>query len=310
MEELVSIIVPIYKVEQYLERCINSIINQTYKNLEIILVDDGSPDGCPKICDEYAKKDNRIKVIHKKNGGVSSARNVGLNNSTGKYITFIDSDDCVDKSHIQYLYEAIKKYNADIACCGFIDCYEGSEKKVVRCPHKKYKLLNQTQILKNYYDKYCGIFTVPWDKLYLSSIFKDLSYDENMAQNEDSNILMNIVSKTNKLVLVPHSPYFYLKRQQSLANSAVNQKRVNSLVILCENRVSYMKEHFPKFFSKEVALRLTDIGSAYKQCADPNLKETLKNMFNEYWSNYKKYLSFRYKRTFKCYFYRFLIKKH
>ena len=102
-EELISVIIPIYKVEKYLRECIDSIINQSFKNLEIILVDDGSPDNCGKICDEYAKKDNRLKVIHKENGGLSSARNAGLDIATGEYISFVDSDDYVSNKFIENL---------------------------------------------------------------------------------------------------------------------------------------------------------------------------------------------------------------
>ena len=108
-KELITIVIPVYKVEKYIDRCIKSVINQTYKNLEIILVDDGSPDNCPKICDEYAEKDKRIKVIHKKNGGLSDARNVGIEAAKGKYISFIDSDDWIEKDFIECLYKSIKK---------------------------------------------------------------------------------------------------------------------------------------------------------------------------------------------------------
>ena len=104
-EPLISVIIPVYKVEKYLNKCVDSVLNQTYKNLEIILVDDGSPDKCPEICDEYAKKDDRIKIIHKQNGGLSDARNVGIEKSTGEYITFIDSDDYVDSNYIEQLYK-------------------------------------------------------------------------------------------------------------------------------------------------------------------------------------------------------------
>ncbi len=107
---LVSIIVPIYKVELFVDECISSLVSQTHSNIEIILVDDGSPDKCPEICDQWAKKDNRIKVIHKENGGVSSARNAGLNISTGKYVTFVDGDDWVDQDYVEYLLNLITKY--------------------------------------------------------------------------------------------------------------------------------------------------------------------------------------------------------
>lgn len=109
MQELVSIIVPVYKVEEYLPRCVDSLLKQTYKNIEIILVDDGSPDGCGKLCDDYAARDSRVKVIHKKNGGLSDARNVAIPKACGEYIVFVDSDDWVSKYYVGHLYEAIKK---------------------------------------------------------------------------------------------------------------------------------------------------------------------------------------------------------
>ena len=127
MEELISVVVPVYNVEKYIDKCINSIINQTYKNLEIILVDDGSPDNCGNICDEYAKKDNRIIVIHKENGGLSDARNTGIEVSKGKYITFIDSDDYISDNYVSFLYNLIIEYKADISIGKHYVLYENGE---------------------------------------------------------------------------------------------------------------------------------------------------------------------------------------
>ena len=118
---LISIIVPVYDVEPYLRKCIDSILIQSYRDLEIILVDDGSPDNCGAICDEYAEKDKRIKVIHKKNGGLSDARNAGLDIATGEYIGFVDSDDWVMPDMYEYLYKAVKEYDADMSVCGYYD---------------------------------------------------------------------------------------------------------------------------------------------------------------------------------------------
>ena len=128
MEELISVIVPIYKVEDYLDRCIQSLVNQTYKNLEIILVDDGSPDDCPRICDEWEKRDQRIKVIHKENGGLSDARNAGMKVMVGAYVSYIDSDDWIAQDMYQKMINAIKKNNADICECAF-ERTSGIEKK-------------------------------------------------------------------------------------------------------------------------------------------------------------------------------------
>lgn len=122
---MISVIVPVYKVEKYLSRCVDSILAQTYSDLEIILVDDGSPDRCGEICDEYAKKDARIRVIHKANGGLSDARNAGIEAATGEFICFIDSDDYIDTSMLMRLTQLQQQYDADIACCGVCDVYEG-----------------------------------------------------------------------------------------------------------------------------------------------------------------------------------------
>jgi glycosyltransferase involved in cell wall biosynthesis len=125
-QPLVSVIVPCYNVEQYLPKCIDSILYQTYKNLEVWLVDDGSPDKCGAICDEYAKKDARIKVIHKKNGGLADARNVALDVMTGEYVVCVDSDDYISPTHIEGLYHLIEKYSADVSVNTFCSFYEGS----------------------------------------------------------------------------------------------------------------------------------------------------------------------------------------
>ena len=131
MDEMISIIVPVYNVEKYLDKCLLSLIEQTYTNIEIVLVDDGSQDNCPYICDCYAKRDNRIHVIHKSNGGLSDARNVGVNYSNGKYLLFVDSDDFVTSDYVEYLYVLLKKYNADISICEFA------------CVDEEFKILNK-----------------------------------------------------------------------------------------------------------------------------------------------------------------------
>ena len=126
-EDLISIVIPVYKVEKYLEKCIESVLKQTYTNLQIILVDDGSPDNCGKICDEYAKRDSRIDVIHKVNGGLSEARNVGISKAKGRYIGFVDSDDYIKENMYEILLNLIKEYNADASICNLYDVIEGKE---------------------------------------------------------------------------------------------------------------------------------------------------------------------------------------
>ena len=182
---LISIIVPVYKVEKYLNRCIDSIINQTYKNLEIILVDDGSPDNCGEICDEYAEKDNRVKVIHKKNGGVSSARNTGIDSATGEYIMFVDSDDYIEKDGLQYLFEEYAE--VDILIAGWKMLFNGQ--------FNKYIVESKVCDRDMFVDEYIRIFrsgnlilSTPWSKLYKRKIFVDnnLRFDEKNSISEDA----------------------------------------------------------------------------------------------------------------------------
>lgn len=177
-KDLISVIVPVYNVEKYLEKCVQSIINQTYENLEIILVDDGATDNSGKICDEFAKKDSRIKVIHKENGGLSDARNFGLDIATGKYISFIDSDDFVNKRLFEILHKEIIKNDYDIAFCDYFKFFENDN--VDEEISNSYKILEHTKysILNLYYDighKHEKA-VVAWGKLYKSKFFKDIRY--------------------------------------------------------------------------------------------------------------------------------------
>ena len=161
--DLISIIIPVYKVEKYLEKCIESVLKQTYTNLQIILVDDGSPDNCGKICDEYAKKDSRIEVIHKINGGLSDARNVGINRANGRYIGFVDSDDYIKEDMYEKLINLIKEYNADVSICNLYDVFDGKE--YVRNKDNGIHEYSRIDILKEILlDK--NIQSYAWNKLY------------------------------------------------------------------------------------------------------------------------------------------------
>ena len=174
MNKLVSVIIPIYKVEPYLIRCLDSVVNQTYKNLEIILVDDGSPDKCPQICDEYAKKDNRIIVIHQENGGLSAARNAGLDICKGEYVSFVDSDDWVAKEYIEDLFNICQQENSEIAICNHIRVndsqipYEDNDLYI-----KSYRSLDALNILIY---KAPDSFVVSWGKLYKKELFNNVRF--------------------------------------------------------------------------------------------------------------------------------------
>lgn len=212
-QPLISIIVPIYKVEQYLQRCLDSIIDQTYSNLEIILVDDGSPDDCPHICDEYAVKDNRVVVVHKENGGLSSARNAGLDICKGEYISFIDSDDWINNRYIEVLLDGITKNNADIAI-GEIKKTNTFEQPL-SFKANSFITYSPTETIKRMFTKTEASFIAAWGKLFKASIFGGLRFPLSKI-HEDEYINYIWYSKSNKIVYTNLILYYYFLRSDSI----------------------------------------------------------------------------------------------
>ena len=214
-KDLISIIIPVYKVEKYLEKCIESVLKQTYTNLQVILVDDGSPDNCGKICDEYAKKDSRIEVIHKENGGLSDARNVGIAKAKGKYIGFVDSDDYIKEDMYEILINLIKEYDADVSICNLYEVIEGKE--YIRNKENGIKEYNRIDILKEVLlDK--NIQSYACNKLYKKELFNEIKYPIG-KKYEDIGTTFYIFEKCNKVVVTSEPEYYYLKRADSLVNN-------------------------------------------------------------------------------------------
>lgn len=212
---LVSVIIPIYKVEPYLRRCIDSVISQTYTNLEIILVDDGSPDNCPAICDEYAQKDNRIKVIHKRNGGLSSARNAGLDICKGDYISFIDSDDWVSPSYIQTLLKNALEKNADISIVSYTTFTEGFSDYYTIPQFSTIETFNNHDLLRHLCLHDYKEFMASWGKLFKKNCFNNIRFPVGQLY-EDSRINYKIYHKTTKACFQKTPLYFYLARKDSI----------------------------------------------------------------------------------------------
>ena len=179
MEKLISVIIPVYNVELYLRRCVDSVINQTYKLLEIILVDDGSTDSSGKICEEYSKTDNRIKVIHKTNGGLSDARNAGIEICKGDYITFVDSDDWIDPDLVKHLYDIIVKFNADISIGMYKKVYDNFiNDKCIKEFYNVYEYAGTKALEELYVHRSFGVHAC--GKLYKRNLFDTLSERQNI----------------------------------------------------------------------------------------------------------------------------------
>ncbi len=235
---LVSVIVPIYMVQDYLEKCINSILIQTYENLEIILVDDGSKDECGRICDEFANKDKRIKVIHKENGGLSDARNFGIDAAKGQYIVFIDSDDYVHFQMIEYLIKPVMDGEADMSVCGFVSVDENEDIDIEKIECKETIIIDNYEKKSKYYfeDDYLE-FTVAWNKLYPSFYFDNIRYPKGKI-HEDEFTSYQLLEKADKVAFVKCPLYYYVKRKSSIMGEDFSIKNLDRFEAL-DQRIRY-----------------------------------------------------------------------
>ena len=229
----ISVIIPVYKVEKYLRKCVDSVINQTYKDLEIWLVDDGSPDNCPAICDEYAANYSRIKVIHKENGGLSDARNAALDVMTGEYVTFVDSDDYIAEDAIQTLYDALINNSADMSVGNMDSVDESGNISSFYYPANTQTVLNGTEILQ-LLNQPCAP-----NRLYKSEIFSDIRYPVGKLY-EDVFTWHKILAKVNRIVLTGRVSYYYLVRSGSIMHSEYDI-RFTDIIFAIKERYEWLE---------------------------------------------------------------------
>lgn len=250
MNDLISVIVPIYNIEKYLKRCIDSIINQSYSNIEIILVDDGSNDKCPIICDNYLKSDKRITVIHKENGGLSDARNIGIKKSNGQYITFIDSDDFIHTNYIKELYETLIKTKSDISCCDFYNFPEtdimvdpsddiknndiNAEKILVVEKIEALERMMYRNILRN---SACA-------KLFKKNLFTNILFPKGKLC-EDLGTMYKLFDLANCVSVSHKKYYYYMQRKHSIIHSNFNINRMDGLYFAIDE-TAFVKEKYPQ----------------------------------------------------------------
>lgn len=218
----ISVIIPVYNVEDYLVRCVDSITAQTYRNLEIILVDDGSPDGSGRLCDELAQQDGRIRVIHKINGGLSSARNAGIDMATGDVLSFIDSDDWIHPDTYRHLLSLMEQYDADIACMGNMDVSEQTgEQKPALCP-KKEECISAEALVKRMFT-WDGIDCAACDKIFRRNLFREIRFPIGKVC-EDIAIMYRVVMGASRVAMCDQPYYYYFHRPNSLSYSSVSDK--------------------------------------------------------------------------------------
>ena len=245
---LISVIVPVYNVEPYLDRCVQSIVDQTYTNLEIILVDDGSPDNCPALCDAWAEKDSRIKVIHKENGGLSDARNAGMAIAAGEYIAFVDSDDWIEPQMYQCLYEAITTTDSDIASCGAKRVWLDGRPAQNLCAVNTTCVLEQEPAMKALITSN-GLVQTVWNKLYKKHIAKSVLFLVGLI-HEDEFWSWQAIARASRIATLKESYYNYLQRDNSIMGAGFSE---NSLLVIQAKteRQKYIEKTMPD---------LTDIG--------------------------------------------------
>ena len=261
MKPLISVIVPIYSIDKYLGICIESIIKQTYRNLEIILVDDGSPDKCPEICDLYASKDSRIRVIHKPNGGLVSARKAGLLASHGEYIGYVDGDDWIDSEFYQSLYSAITKYDADIAIAGFSrDLFSKSQPMLNSISPgfysgEKLQDMYEKMICNDDFFKH-GITTYVWNKLFKRDVLiqKQLEVDNRITIGEDAAVVYPVLLDCKKVCITDNCDYHYRQREDSMLKTSGNFNNESITLKLLYNHLTRYADLYPSVANLKVQI--------------------------------------------------------
>lgn len=250
---LITVIVPVYKVEKYLKECVDSILKQSYSELEIILVDDGSPDGCGKICDNYAKTDERIRVIHQQNKGLSSARNAGIDIATGQYITFVDSDDWISEDMIEILYQSMKKQKAQMAGC-FLESFYDNKRKLSNRYHDQIYIFSRAKALDSFlFNGYLTPCTC--GKLYMIDLWKNIRFPEKMFF-EDQYTTYKLIDQCDKICFTENPLYHYRKREGSIGHSKFCQTTYQ-LYDAIHQEYDYINDKYGNFCPNIAVARIT-----------------------------------------------------
>ncbi len=237
---MISVIVPVYKAEPYLEKCVNSILCQTYENLELILVDDGSPDRCPEMCEVLAKKDTRIRVIHKKNGGLSDARNAGLDIATGKYIIFIDSDDYIELGMLEKMRKRLIRDDSDMVFSNVQYVTAQGDVILSRDFGLRDCVLNEEQFWQMYYHGADVPCVISCSKLFKREIFASLRYAMGRI-HEDEFIIHQIAAQCRRISCMNEKPYYYVQHQGSITNTAISARNLD-VIRAFSDRLQYFAE--------------------------------------------------------------------
>lgn len=280
-QPLISVIVPVYNCEMYLNQCVESIINQTYSNLEIVLVDDGSTDDSGKICDEYSEKDHRVVVLHTVNGGAASARNKGLNVAKGEYITFVDSDDWIESDMYHSMLELLKNNSADVAKVGFIKEYENNSSIVLGNEYDGIYLKDEAVKKFLYHEnEFCGGV---WDKLYKRKLFDNVRFPEKLI-TEDYYVNALIYANLNRIAVSSKAYYHYRMQENSVCHQPVNNHTFDEI-----ETAKMLLEYYEKnMIATKIDRDFYMSHAIYDVLYNLMVKGSDKKMVSEYQLRYKK----------------------
>lgn len=293
MNPLISIIIPVFNVEKYIEKCVNSLLDQTYKNIEIILINDGSADNSGAVCESLAKKDSRIVVLHQNNSGVSAARNNGLDVMKGEFVTFVDSDDYVDSQFIECLYNALSINNADIATCGHYRVeFDGSLKKIYHLsdnPEEIICMSGKDSIINIFYEKICSASS--GSKLYKRELFKNLRFPD-YIMGEDTFVVYHTF-KDSTLIAHTNKPlYYYVQHSDSVTNNKSNFFKFYDYVKLYDHIINSDASDRSSEYFRSLANRLIEnnfwVYMKLRNC--PNMFFSEKKHIEDNIKKYRKYV--------------------
>lgn len=301
---LISVIIPIYNVERYLHRCIESVRRQTYQRLEIILVNDGSWDNCPAICDEYAKLDRRIKVLHKKNGGLSDARNQGMKLANGEYFAFVDSDDFIHPQMYELLLKGLREYNGEVSVCGIWEGvnkeekYEPSVNKFFSWDEvENIRTIENENVFEELYREDSVDFIVAWNKLYSHRWLEKLQFPIG-KYHEDEFVVPSVLYEADRVVYLPAKMYFYIRREDSITTSEFSLGRLDLEKALYQRIQFYQKNQLKKFIPKGVHHYMGQ-GFFYMDCMRERFPKERKALFRRMCVCYMRYGCYLPKSEFK-----------
>jgi len=310
--DLISVIVPVYKVEKYLDACISSVVRQSYDNLEILLIDDGSPDNCPAMCDEWAKRDERIKVFHKPNSGLAGVRNFGLQHMTGRYLTWVDSDDTIHPDAIKILYDNLKNFDADISMGSWQKIYDIENYKDAKLNHNmgNVQVFVGDQVFRLLFKHNLPLIMASWSKLYKREVYDGVVYPEGRVHEDEW--AHHIFAKASRLVFEDVAIYNNLQRAGSITSKKFNVARLGAVENL-HDRVKFCESEKPEFYQAALNQYLRIVAYYYALAKRSGLKSDVLNgltqRFNEgYVLLHKKSLPlrvFRLNKPLFCFLSRF-----